>query len=92
MLVLVRRDLGEWLLGAVAALGTILITVATYEGGGFDGAGTADNQMLYVWICLFSVYCLSAATRWSSRVVGVAYGWLLAAQDVAVGDARPAGW
>ena len=89
VLVLVRRDLGEWLLGAVAALGTILITVATYEGGGFDGTGTADNQMLYVWVCLFSFYCLSAPQRAarSSAIVGVAYAWLLAGQQVAAGDA-----
>ena len=88
VLVLVRRDLGEWLLGAVAALGTILITVATYEGGGFDGAGTADNQMLYVWVCLFSVYCLSARNALVQiAIVGVAYGWLLAGQEVAAGDA-----
>ena len=88
VLVLVRRDLGEWLLGAVAALGTILITVATYEGGGFDGAGTADNQMLYVWVCLFSVYCLAARNALVQiAIVGVAYGWLLAGQEVAAGDA-----
>ena len=34
-----------------------LITVATYEGGA-DGTGTGDNEMLYIWICLFSFYFL----------------------------------
>ena len=80
MLMLTRRTVPEWQLGIAAALGTVLITVATYEGG-FDGTGTADNQMLYIWVCLFSFYFLD--TRHAigqTAFVGVAYAWLLDAQ------------
>ena len=62
-------------------------TVATYEGGS-DGTGTADNQMLYVWVCLLSFYFLRVRNAGVQiGIVGVAYGWLLAAQEIAAGDA-----
>jgi diguanylate cyclase (GGDEF)-like protein len=86
-LLLARRDPGELALGAVAALGTVLITVATYEGG-FDGTGTADNQMLYVWVCLFGFYFLGLGNAIAQLgVVGAAYAWLLSQQHIAAGDA-----
>lgn len=81
------RDLTDWQLGTVAALGTALITAATYEGG-FDGTGTADNQMLYIWVCLFSFYYLSLrAALVQLAIVGTAYAWLLSQQQIDGSDA-----
>ena len=85
-LLLTSRELSESTLGVVAALGTALITVATWEGG-FDGTGTADNQMLYVWVCLYSFFFFSTRLAiLQLALVGVAYALLLSSQDVAVGD------
>jgi signal transduction histidine kinase len=48
---LFRRRVSEPALGAVAALGTIVVTLATLEGG--PGRGTGDNELLFLWITLF---------------------------------------
>jgi diguanylate cyclase (GGDEF)-like protein len=77
-LLLIRRPVSNVLLGAFVALGTVLITLATYEAGG--GSGTADNQMLYVWICLYAFYFFSLPHALAQLAgVGVAYAGLLAA-------------
>ena len=63
-------------LGAVALVGTALITISTHEGGVEGGAG--DNQILYLWVCLYSFSFLSLRNALVQlAVVGVAYGWLL---------------
>jgi len=51
---LFKRRVSEPTLGAVAALGTIVITLATLEGG--PGRGTGDNELLYLWISLYSFW------------------------------------
>jgi diguanylate cyclase (GGDEF)-like protein len=85
-LLIARRDPGELVLLGVAVLGAVLITLATYEGG-FDGTGTADNQMLYIWLSLFGFYFLRLRSALSLiGVVGVAYAWLLAQQEIAFAD------
>jgi signal transduction histidine kinase len=56
-LLLTRRRVNEPVLGAAAALGTALITVATLEGG--QGMGTEDNEVLFLWVSLFSFWFLS---------------------------------
>ncbi len=70
----------EWVLGVTAALGTLMITVATYEGGRI-GAGTVDNVMLYIWICLLAFNFLSL---WHALgqllLVGLCYGFLLSGE------------
>ncbi len=82
-----RRDLPEWALGVFAVLGTVMITLAKYEGG-LDGTGTADNQMLYVWICLFSFYFLSFRNAVVQVLaIGAAYAWLLTTQDASGSEA-----
>jgi diguanylate cyclase (GGDEF)-like protein len=86
-LLLVRREVADGPLALVAVLGTILITVATFEGG-FDGTGTADNQMLYIWVCLFSFYFFGLRVALAElAVVGLAYAWLLSGQGIAAADA-----
>ena len=86
-LLMVRRDLPDWALALVAVLGTLLITVATYEGG-FDGTGTADNQMLYIWVCLFSFYFFGLRIALVElAAVGLAYAWLLSGQGIVAADA-----
>jgi len=46
-----RRRVSEPVLGAVAALGTAVITLATLEAGA--GTGAEDNEVLYLWVSLF---------------------------------------
>lgn len=75
-LVLLRRHVADVVLGAVVALGTLLITLGTYQAGG--GTGTADNGMLYIWICLYSFYFFSLPHALGQlALVGIAYGALL---------------
>jgi diguanylate cyclase (GGDEF)-like protein len=75
-----RRELPGSLIGAIGIFGTVLITLATYAGGGPD-SGTADNEVLYVWVGLFAFYFLSLrAAMVQLAAVGVAYAWLLSAQ------------
>jgi diguanylate cyclase (GGDEF)-like protein len=86
-LVLPRKPRPEWLLGLVTLGGTVLITVATYEGGA-GRTGTADNEMLYIWICLFSFYFLDFRHALAQlSAVGVAYAVLLHNQGVGLDDA-----
>ncbi len=82
-----RRPRPEWLLGIVALGGTALITIATYEGG--DGmTGTDDNEMLYIWICLFSFYFFGFGHAVAQLgAVGLAYALLLHVQNVGLEDA-----
>jgi signal transduction histidine kinase len=55
-LMLARRRASEPTLGAAAALGTAVITLATIEGG--HGTGTEDNEVLFLWVSLFSFWFL----------------------------------
>jgi diguanylate cyclase (GGDEF)-like protein len=85
-LLLTRRSLPEWMLCLVVAAGTALITIATHEGGSV-GTGTADNEILYVWICLYSFYFLSLASAIGELVgVAAAYAWLLSDEGVSAND------
>jgi signal transduction histidine kinase len=56
VLMLTRRRVSEPTLGGAAALGTAVITLATLEGG--HGTGTEDNEVLYLWVSLFSFWFL----------------------------------
>jgi signal transduction histidine kinase len=55
-LLLSRRRVSEPVLGLAAALGTAIVTLATLEGG--PGRGTGDNEVLFLWISLFSFWFL----------------------------------
>ena len=86
-LVAPRRARPEWLLGLVVLAGTGLITVATYEGG-TGPTGTGDNEMLYVWISLFSFYFFTFRHAVAQFVaLAIAYALLLSAQGVGLEDA-----
>jgi diguanylate cyclase (GGDEF)-like protein len=83
----VRRDVSEAVLGAVVAFSTGLITIASIEGGA-AGTGTADNEMLYVWICLVSFYFLGLRhALLQLGVVGLAYAAVLSSMGVGFDDA-----
>jgi signal transduction histidine kinase len=56
-LLLSRRRVDEPILGLAAALGTIVITLSTVEGG--PARGTADNEVLFLWVSLFSFWFFS---------------------------------
>jgi diguanylate cyclase (GGDEF)-like protein len=86
-LLLPHRDLPGPALWLVVALGTCVITLTTHEGGSI-GTGTADNEMLYVWVCLYSFYFLSfPAALGELAVVGAAYAWLLSGEGVPFDEA-----
>jgi diguanylate cyclase (GGDEF)-like protein len=73
-------------LWVVVALGTVLITLGSHEGGAI--ATGADNEMLYVWVCLYSFYFLSLpAAAGEMVIVGAAYAWLLSEEAVPVDEA-----
>ena len=81
VLLAIQRTVPEVAIGSAVAIGTVLITLATREGG--IEAGTGDNQMLYVWVCLFSFYFLSLPHALGQlALVAIAYGWLLGRQAV----------
>ena len=77
----------EPLLGIAGLLGTTLITVATWAGG-FDQAGTEDNEMLFLWVVLFAFYYFAT---WHALLqlaaIAVAYGLLLG--ETATPDEAP---
>jgi diguanylate cyclase (GGDEF)-like protein len=82
-LLLLRRPLPEPLLGVVVTAGTAMITFTTYEGG---AAGTTDNEMLYVWVCLYAFYFFSLPHALAQlALVGLTYGWQLSDQPLADG-------
>ena len=71
-----RRTPGDAVLGLTAALGTVLITVASWAGG--LGTGTGANEVLYIWVCLYSFYFLPLRHALGQLAfVGLAYAWLL---------------
>ena len=86
-LIAVRRPLPEWQLGLVLLTGTGLVTLATFEGGA-GPTGTGDNEMFYIWICLFSFYFLDLRHALGQlAVVGIAYVALLHVEAAALDDA-----
>jgi diguanylate cyclase (GGDEF)-like protein len=87
VLLLARRELPEWALGLVLIGATALIAVATREGGAV-GTGTADNEMLFVWVCLYSFYFFALPhALLQLAAVGAVYAWLLGAQTVPLDEA-----
>lgn len=86
ILLLLRRPLPDWALGLVIALGSVAITVATSEGG--TGTGTEDNEMLYVWIALYSFYFFSFPHALAQMAfIATLYAVLLASEPLALGPA-----
>jgi diguanylate cyclase (GGDEF)-like protein len=74
---LLIEEAPEWLLGVGIATGTVVITVATAEAG-LSGTGAEDNEILYLWICLYSFYFLRMRHALAQLgIVAVAYGLLL---------------
>jgi len=53
-LMLSRRRVSEPILGLAAALGTVVITLATLEAG--QGVGAEDNEVLFLWVSLFAFW------------------------------------
>jgi diguanylate cyclase (GGDEF)-like protein len=87
VLLLARRRLSEVVLSVAVMAGTALITLSTYQGGS-DGTGTADNEMLYAWVCLYAFYFLSLRAA-IVQLIGIAgaYAWLLSAAGVPTDEA-----
>jgi diguanylate cyclase (GGDEF)-like protein len=86
VMVAIRRRLSDPVLGVIVALGTIAITVSTREGGG-AGTGTEDNEMLYLWVALYSFYFFRPALALAQMgVVAGSYAWLLSTENVTLGE------
>ena len=84
-LLLARRRVSEPVLGGAAALGTLLITLATLEGG--HGTGTEDNVVLFLWVSLFSFWFLGLRhALLQLGLIGVADAVLLIDQDLSFSD------
>lgn len=78
-LLLRREPLPEPALGVTVAIGTALITLATREGGA-NGTGTADNGMLYLWVCLFAFNFFSLPHALAQLgLVAAGYAWIMSA-------------
>jgi diguanylate cyclase (GGDEF)-like protein len=73
-------------LSLVALGGTALIAIATHEGG--SSGGTADNGILFLWVCLYSFYFLSMPQALTQMaVIGIAYVWLLTGEPGTAAEA-----
>ena len=82
LLLWLRPTLSEPTLAALSLIGTAVISVATNEGG--IAGGTADNEILYLWVILYAFYFLTLPHAiFQLAVVGAAYAWVLSGQDVA---------
>ena len=55
---LARRRISEPVIGLAAALATVVITLATLEAGR-PGTGAEDNQVLYLWVCVYAFWFFS---------------------------------
>lgn len=55
------RHASEAVLGVATALGSVAITIVTWQHG-LGGSGAEDNEMLYLWVCLYAFYFLSSPT------------------------------
>jgi diguanylate cyclase (GGDEF)-like protein len=81
------RTAPTWVLASGALFGTALITVASLLGP-FEGAGTADTQILFLWVAVFSFYFFPLRVALLElAAIAIAYAWLLA--ELAPGDVAP---
>ena len=72
----------QWILGAALVAVTVAITLITRQGG-VSGTATADNEMLYVWVCLVAFLFLPLSIALLELgFVGCAYAWLLVDEGV----------
>jgi len=84
-LLLARRRVSEPVLGGAAALGTLVIALATIEGG--HGTGTEDNEVLFLWVSLFCFWFLGLRhALLQLGLIGAADAVLLIDQDPSFSD------
>ena len=86
-----KPNLTDGVLGLLAIMGTALITITTHEGGA--SGGTADNEILYLWIVLYSFYFLRIRSALlQMAIIGGAYAWLLTEESVVSADQATTQW
>jgi diguanylate cyclase (GGDEF)-like protein len=74
------RSPSEPLLGLAVAIGTVVITLTTWQAG-LAGTGADDNNIVYLWICLYCFYFFRFRHALAQlALVGVGYGALLVAE------------
>ena len=84
------RSPSEPVLGLAAAIGTLVITATTWQAG-LAGTGAEDNNIVYLWICLYCFYFLRFRHALAQLAfAGAAYGALLIAE--APGDTVLTRW
>jgi diguanylate cyclase (GGDEF)-like protein len=73
------RSPSEPVLGAAAAIGTVVITGATWQAG-LHGTGADDNNIVYLWICIYCFYFFRLPHALGQLAfAGIAYGAVLVA-------------
>jgi diguanylate cyclase (GGDEF)-like protein len=93
-LVINRRAgrLPGWALQLAAFGGTVLITLCILFSGEREGAAATDNEMLYLWIAIYSAYFFTARQAMAQLVwIAVAY-WTVLAVSVASQDVFATRW
>jgi signal transduction histidine kinase len=85
VLMLARRRVPEPVLGGAAAMGTLVITLATLEAGG--GTGAEDNEVLFLWVSLFAFWFFGIRHAMAQlALIGIADAVLLIDQAPGVTD------
>jgi diguanylate cyclase (GGDEF)-like protein/putative nucleotidyltransferase with HDIG domain len=83
---LLRARLSKGVLNVFIAAGAVLITADIVMSGESRGASKPDNEMLYVWVALYSAYFFrlreaAAQVVWASALYGTAL-WFIAPHDI----------
>ncbi|MFL5869201.1 MAG: diguanylate cyclase, partial [Thermoleophilaceae bacterium] len=75
--------LPRWILHLASLVGTALISLCIYFSGERLGAPSTDNEMLYLWIALYSAYFFSL------RQAGLQLAWVAVAYWVVLAISAP---
>ncbi len=76
--------LPRWLLQLAPLVGTVLISLCIYFSGERKGAPSTDNEMLYLWVALYSAYFFSL------RQAGFQVAWVALLYWVVLALSAPA--
>jgi diguanylate cyclase (GGDEF)-like protein len=81
-----------WALQLSSLGGTLLITLCILFSGEREGAAATDNEMLYLWVAIYSAYFFTARQAMVQLVwVAIAY-WVVLAVSVASQDVFATRW
>src|SRR3954463_10988239 len=75
--------LPRWLLQLAPLIGTVLISLCIYFSGERQGAPSTDNEMLYLWVALYSAYFFSL------RQAALQLGWVAPSYWIVIPQSAP---